>query len=98
MQTYNNGHQKIDAKCLDHKVLGQYYACHSEKKAATNSKNKNGKIGPIGISAAMCPDCQLYFREEASTTRISLYTADPDGVHIFRSDGSTIGANFSRES
>lgn len=98
MKTYDdNNHNKRGAGFLDHGDKGQYYASHAEKKAHTDSKNKNnGKGVPIGISSPMCKDCQNYFREEAQNIKQTLYTADPDGVHIFRPDGSTKGAKFSR--
>ncbi|MDE7418502.1 MAG: RHS repeat-associated core domain-containing protein, partial [Lachnospiraceae bacterium] len=99
MDTYEgNNHKKRGAGFLDHGDRGQYYASHAEKKAAVDSKNTNskGSVVPIGISSPMCKDCQEYFREEAQNLNQTLYTADPDGLHIFRPDGSTRGAKFSR--
>ena len=92
------GHDFVSAGGLDHGVDGRYHASHSEKQNALLSlaQSNGARIVPIGISSPMCPDCISFFRNESVARNQSIYIVDPDGVHIFRTDGSAHGNCFSQ--
>jgi len=65
---------------------GQYYASHAEKQLSLTRPNE-----PIGASRRMCADRQAYFSKLAKSRGADQVVTDPDGMRIFRPDGSFIG-------
>ena len=70
---------------VDQGVPGQYFASHAERQMALNAEWPH-----IGVSKAVCPDCQGWFRSLAQYQRRDWYVTDPNGTWIFRTDGSVI--------
>ncbi|MDQ4098645.1 MAG: hypothetical protein M3144_12360 [Actinomycetota bacterium] len=72
-------------KAWHHGSLGGTAAVHAEKlvHAAAGS-------APIGVSRAMCGDCQQFFKSAAASADF-LVVADPSTVRIFLPDGSIKG-------
>jgi hypothetical protein len=64
---------------------GTYHGSHAEKQAAYASPDK-----PIGVSRAMCPDCQPWFRARAIERGTPQVVSDPDVAHVFLPDGRHI--------
>jgi len=69
----------------DQGVPGQYFASHAERQMALNAEWPH-----IGVSKAMCADCQNWFRSLAQYQRRDWYVTDPNGTWIFRTDGSVV--------
>lgn len=69
----------------DQGVPGQYFAPHAERQMALNAEWPH-----IGVSKAMCADCQNWFRSLAQYQRRDWYVTDPNGTWIFRTDGSVV--------
>ena len=69
----------------DQGVPGQYFASHTERQMALNAEWPH-----IGVSKAMCADCQNWFRSLAQYQRRDWYVTDPNGTWIFRTDGSVV--------
>ena len=70
---------------VDQGVPGQYFASHAERQMALNAEWPH-----IGVSKAVCPDCQGWFRSLAQYQRRDWYVTDPNGTWIFRTDGSVV--------
>ena len=70
---------------VDQGVPGQYFASHAERQMALNAEWPH-----IGVSKAMCPDCQGWFRSLAQYQHRDWYVTDPNGTWIFRTDGSVV--------
>ena len=70
---------------VDQGVPGQYFASHTERQMALNAEWPH-----IGVSKAMCPDCQGWFRSLAQYQHRDWYVTDPNGTWIFRTDGSVV--------
>ena len=69
----------------DQGVPGQYFASYAERQMALNAEWPH-----IGVSKAMCEDCQNWFRSLAQYQRRDWYVTDPNGIWIFRTDGSVV--------
>ena len=69
----------------DQGVPGQYFASHTERQMALNAEWPH-----IGVSKAMCADCQNWFRSLAQYQCRDWYVTDPNGTWIFRTDGSVV--------
>jgi uncharacterized Zn-binding protein involved in type VI secretion len=64
---------------------GKFNASHAEKQLAILKPNK-----PIGVSKAMCPDCQGFFSKLAQYRGRSQVVGDPQVTRIFYPDGSVV--------
>ena len=84
------GHDVKKAGANDHGIDGQYYASHAERQLSLTAKEPQ-----IGVSKAMCPDCQGYFAKLAQHEGRDWHVTDPDGTWIFRADGTVTGPTAS---
>lgn len=62
---------------------GQVRGSHAEKQAAVLSPD-----APVGVSKAMCSDCQAWFRNRAVERSVPQFVADPNGTRVFMPDGT----------
>jgi RHS repeat-associated protein len=62
---------------------GQYSASHAEKQLTTASPHE-----PIGVSRAMCSDCQDFFSSIAEDSGKPQVVTDPEMTRVFWPDGS----------
>ena len=84
------GHDVKKAGANDHGIDGQYYASHAERQLSLTAKEPQ-----IGVSKAMCPDCQGYFAKLAQHEGRDWHVTDPDGTWTFRADGTVTGPTAS---
>lgn len=84
------GHEVKKAGANDHGIDGQYYASHAERQLSLTAKEPQ-----IGVSKAMCPDCQGYFAKLAQHEGRDWHVTDPDGTWTFRADGTVTGPTAS---
>lgn len=72
------------AGAMDQQIgAGAYSASHAEKQAAIMTGSQS-----IGVSRAMCGDCQNYFKALAQSTKKMYVVADPGVVRVFLPDGT----------
>ena len=67
---------------------GSYHNSHAEKQVAAQT----GGAKPIGVSKAMCLDCQMFFKKLAKHRGKPVVVADPSGIRVFMPDGSVFTA------
>ncbi|VEI17229.1 Uncharacterised protein [Actinomyces viscosus] len=77
------GHTPEPHDFKDNGVPGQYHASHAEKQLSLTAKEPY-----IGVSKAMCPDCQGYFSKLAQHEGRDWYVTDPNNSWIFHADGT----------
>jgi hypothetical protein len=77
------GHQARGAGAFDFGIPGQYALSHAEKQAFVLTG-----MPAVGVSRAMCDDCQSYFLEKARASSKLLAVADPGMTRIFLPDGT----------
>ncbi len=80
-------HEPSKAGAMDQKhnggFDGKYNSSHAEKQLLTEKPNE-----PVGVSRPMCKDCQNFASKQAQATGKNVIVSDPDGVRIFKPDGS----------